>query len=414
MIRERKENQRGALHSLWFDPEEIKEEKMVYMDNAATTYPKPESVYYAMNEANRCLSVNAGRGSYQLAQVAVEGMDALRTELLRFIYADNQAEVVFTPSATIACNQIIGGRMLSKQDRVYVSPFEHNAVMRTLWKKQQECGFSIEEIPIDEKTLEIDLEKMKYVFLQKPPTYVFLSHVSNVTGYILPVEEIFNIAKEVTNREAYVILDAAQSFGLVEMDYRKTPFDAIVFAGHKTLYGPFGAAGFIKKDNFNLNSYLAGGTGSASLELRMPEEIPIGLEPGSPNIVAIVGLYAGLQFIKEETREHIFEHEKTVSDAIIEGLKNIKGVKLYLPEHLEKHIGIISFSVEGYRADEIGMILDEDYQIAVRTGYHCTPLLHKYLKDEVCGGTVRASVGWFSDENNVEQLVNAIREIVEG
>ena len=402
--------------SLWFDAKEIEKEneKMVYMDNAATTYPKPECVYHAMNEANRCLSVNTGRGSYRLAQIAVEGMDVLRTELLKFIYADNQAEVVFTPSATIACNQIIGGRMLSKQDRVYVSPFEHNAVMRTLWKKQQECGCVIEEIPIDEKTLEIDLEKMKYLFLQKPPTYVFLSHVSNVTGYILPIEDIFKIAKEVTGGESGVILDAAQSFGLVEIDYRKTPFDAIVFAGHKNLYGPFGAAGFIKKNSFHLNSYLTGGTGSASLELTMPKEIPQGLEPGSPNIIAIAGLYAGLQFIKEEKRERIFEHEKKLSDVIVERIHNIKGVKLYVPEHLEKHIGVISFSIDGYKADEVGMILDEDYHIAVRTGYHCTPLLHKHLKDESCGGTVRASVGRFNNEKDVEYFINAIKEIVEG
>lgn len=404
----------GDTISLWFDPKEIKEEKMVYMDNAATTYPKPECVYSAMNEANRCLSVNTGRGSYRLAQIAVKGMDVLRTELLKFIQADNRAEVVFTPSATIACNQIIGGRMLSEQDRVYVSPFEHNAVMRTLWKKQQECGCLIEEIPLDEKKLEIDLEKMRYLFLQKPPTYVFVSHVSNVTGYILPVEEIFNIAKEVTSGDAHVILDAAQSFGLVEIDYRKTPFDAIVFAGHKTLYGPFGAAGFIKKDNFDLNAYLVGGTGSDSLKLSMPKEMPEGLEPGSTNIVAIAGLYAGVQFLKEEKRERIFEHEKTLSDAIIERIGNIKGVKLYVPEHLEKHIGIISFSIDGYRAEEVGMILDEDYHIAVRTGYHCTPLLHKHLKDESCGGTVRASVSWFSDEKDVKCLVNAVEEIAEG
>ena len=235
-----------------------------------------------------------------------------------------------------------------------------------------------------------------------------------MTGYILPIEDIFKIAKEVTRGESCVILDAAQSFGLVEIDYRKTPFDAIVFAGHKTLYGPFGAAGFIKKNSFHLNSYLTGGTGSASLELTMPKEIPQGLEPGSPNIIAIAGLYAGLQFIKEETRERIFEHEKKLSDVIVERIHNIKGVKLYVPEHLEKHIGVISFSIDGYKADEVGMILDEDYHIAVRTGYHCTPLLHKYLKDESCGGTVRASVGRFNNEKDVEYFINAIKEIVEG
>lgn len=404
--------EKHSMNPLWFDAHELKEKqkKIIYMDNAATTYYKPDGVYHAMDVANRCLSVNAGRGSYQLAQTAVEGMDKLRVEIINLVNGGNQAEVVFTPSATVAFNEIIGGLMLGPQDRVYVSPFEHNAVMRTLnlWKKK--CGFSIEVIPLDVEKLQIDLERLEYMFRVKTPTHVFVTQVSNVTGYILPTEEIFHMAKNLTDGKALVFVDGAQSFGLVKTDYQKTPYDGLVFAGHKTLYGPFGIAGFIKTKQMKLAPFLAGGTGSNSLMLDMPETA-LGLEPSSPNIVAMAGLYAAIQFIKKETIEAIYHHEKKLSEELVKGLSSISKVHLYVPWEKKAHIGIVSFSMEEYRCDEIGMILDEDYQIAVRTGYHCAPLIHDYLKDKEYGGTVRIGVSYFSSLEEVQQLIQAVREI---
>lgn len=397
---------------LWFDIENLKEKKkkIIYLDNAATTYEKPECVYQAMDAVNRCLSVNAGRGSYELAQIAMEGIDKLRVELINLIHGKNQAEVVFTPSATVAFNQIIGGLMLSPQDKVYVSPFEHNAVMRTLnlWKKK--CGFSIEILPLNRETLEIDLEKSEYMFRKKPPTHVFVTQVSNVTGYVLPIEEIFHMAKELTDGQVLVFVDGAQSFGLVQMDYQKTPYDGFVFAGHKTLYGPFGIAGFIKSKQLKLAPFLAGGTGSNSLVLDLPETIT-GLEPSSPNIVAMAGLYAGIQFIKKETISAIYEHEKQLTEELVKGLSTVEKLKLYAPKSKEAHIGIVSFSMTEYRADEVGVILDEEYKIAVRTGYHCAPLIHEYLKSEEYSGTVRVGLSYFSSQEDVKQLVRAVKEI---
>ena len=406
---------------LWFNLEELqeKEREFIYMDNAATTFPKPNVVCDAMDQVNRCLSVNAGRGSYQLAQIATMGMDSLREELLDMVHAKEGGELFFTSSATMACNEIIGGRALSQEDVVYVSPFLHNAVRRTLYLHEKSCGCSVKEIPIDEKTLEIDLEKMEYAFRQNPPSYVFVSHVCNVTGYILPIAKIFEIAKKVTDGEAKVIVDAAQSFGLLDMDYRLTPYDAILFAGHKTLYGPFGIAGFIKKKDFTLQPYFAGGTGSESLNLSMPKESPNSLEPGSPNLPAIAGLYAAVQFLKEQGIATICQHEKELTDLLVEGLSSIGGVTVYVPSHRDRHIGIVSFNVkdwlgETYLAEDVGSLLDREYGIAVRTGYHCAPLIHKYLKNEEYNGTVRASVGWFTKKEDVERLVQAVREIVEG
>ena len=400
----------------WFGAEGGNQEKaqVVYMDNAATTYPKPECVYEVMDFANRCQAVNAGRGSYRLAQMAVEKIDLLRREILNFINGEEDAEVVLAPSATISFNQLVGGIMLTKRDRVYVSPFEHNAVMRTLWMHQQKCGFIIEELPLNVDSLEIDLEKMEYQFRENPPTYVFLSHISNVTGYLLPVEDIFAKAKEVTDGQAVVVLDAAQSFGLIEIDLKKTAFDAVVFAGHKTLYGPFGVAGFVKRKSFQLVPYLAGGTGSNSLEMRMPEETPVGLEPGSPNLPAIVGLYSSMCYLKKVTQEKVAEHERRLTEKLIEKLEAIPSVRVYKVKDKSRRMGIVSFVVEGFHSGDVGAILDEDYGIAVRTGYHCAPLIHKYLGDEVYGGTVRVSVGWFNDEEDVEKVVECVREIVEG
>lgn len=400
------------INPLWFDWEELKEkqDKMVYLDNAATTYHKPECVWQAMETANRYLSVNAGRGSYELAQIAMEGMDKLRMELLNLINGRNEAEVVFTSSATVAFNEIIGGLMLDSQDRVYVSPFEHNAVMRTLHLHNKKDRFSIEIIPIDKETLEIDLDRLEYMFREKPPTHVFVTKVSNVTGYILPTEEIFYMAKSITNGQALVFIDGAQSFGLVETDYQKTPYDAFVFAGHKTLYGPFGVAGFIKNRNLKLKPFLAGGTGSNSLVLDMPEGMN-GLEPSSPNIIAMAGLYAGLQFIKKETILAIYEHEKRLTEELVCGLRGVTKLKLFVPHNQEAHIGIVSFAMKEYRADEVGLILDEEYKIAVRTGYHCAPLIHNYLKDDQYSGTVRVGIGYFNSKQDMERLVQAVKEI---
>ncbi|MCI8407845.1 MAG: aminotransferase class V-fold PLP-dependent enzyme [Lachnospiraceae bacterium] len=393
----------------------MKREKtqMIYLDNAATTYPKPEKLYEAMDYGNRYLAINAGRGSYQLAKAAVQKMEEVREKILHQIHGERAGEAVITSSATIAMNQIIGGLMLTPRDIVYVSPFEHNAVMRTLYKEQRQKGFSIEELPLVRETLEIDLDKTEYMFDIKPPSVVCITHVSNVTGYILPIEEIFALTKKITKEEGKVILDAAQSFGIVPIDYRQTPFDAVVFAGHKTLYGPIGIGGFIKHRDFHLEPFLAGGTGSNSLDLSMPEEID-GLEPGSPNIPAVTGLCASLSWIEEVGAKKIFAHKKNLTELCIKELKNIRGVQVYTPVNPDKRIGVVSFSMEYYNVNEVAGMLDTDYHIAVRSGYHCAPLIHSYLQDQEYGGTIRASFSWFNTEEEIQILAESIQEIVEG
>lgn len=407
------EERRKECCNLWFLKEDLQDmaERMIYLDNAATTYRKPEAVYQSVDMVNRCLSVNTGRGSYQLARIAAKGLDSVREKLINLINGGQDVEVVFSASATLALNEIIGGLDFCENTKVYVSSFVHNGVARTLVKAQEQCGFQIQKLPVtvDKSHPEIDLDKTEYLFRREAPDYVFLSHVSNVTGYVLPIEKIAAIAKEMTNGRAKVIIDGAQALGLIPIDYKNIPFDAYVFAGHKTLYAPFGIGGFYKKKDLKLSHFLAGGTGSDSLDTSMKQK---GYEPGSPNISAIAGLYEGLNFIENTGVEEILAKEHLLVEKLVEGLKEIEGITVYLPDD-EKRSGIVSFVVEGIRSDDFGSILDEDFHIAVRTGYHCAPWIHEYLGDIPNGGCVRVSVSYFTTEEEIDRFLDAVREILE-
>lgn len=422
--------------------------EFIYFDNAATTYPKSERVYKAMEEANRRLAVNAGRGSYRLAKKAASVIEETRKNILKLAKAEEVAEVVFTPSATLACNQVLGGLSWKKENTVYVTPYEHNAVMRVLHLLQQQYGFQIEELAITPETLQLDMEKIKYQFGKRPPNVVVMSQVSNVTGYIVPWEEI---AREAQKYEPIVIMDGSQGFGLVPVQLKNTPVDFYIFAGHKTLYGPLGVGGYINNRGKHLKHLLAGGTGSDSLNLEMSEDTA-GYEPGSHNIVAIAGLLEATREIleketsvneellqeelaeKRQQQEELWQkkfqqdlrREQELRQYLEEKLSKIPGVILYLGKceqekesivkecAIKERTGIVPINIEGYKAADVGMVLDEDYNIAVRTGYHCAPLIHKYLKDEEYAGVVRISLGKFNTKEEIDYLVKAVEEIAMG
>ena len=378
---------------------------MIYLDNAATTFPKPESVYAAMDKINRKGAVNAGRGSYKLAKEASKIISETKTKLRKLVHVDTSVAVVLSPSITIAINQIVNGLNLRRKAVVYVSPYEHNAVARSLYELSKRKELVIKEIPLDNK-LQIDIEKMKYEFSKDKPEAVFCTHVSNVTGYILPIEEIF---KEAKKHGSINILDSAQSLGLVDVRADLMDADIIAFAGHKTLYGPFGVGGFINISGVPLDTFVVGGTGSDSLNLEMPLGNEARYESSSPNIVAIAGLNAALDILEQKTH---FEYEKDITSYLIKKLSLIKEVKMYIPSNPERHIGIVSIIVEGFNSEDIGTILDEDFGIAVRTGYHCAPYIHKYLKDIESLGTIRIGIGQFTTKDEIDSLIKAIKEII--
>lgn len=379
---------------------------MIYLDNAATTFPKPESVYVAMDKINRSGAVNAGRGSYKLAQSASRLISDLKTRLRLLVHVDASTAVVLSPSITIAMNQIVNGLGLRQNAVVYVSPYEHNAVARSLYDLSKRQKLLIKELPLDD-SLEIDIEKMKYEFSKDKPEAVFCTHVSNVTGYILPVEEIFRESKK---HGSINVLDSAQSLGLIEVRADLMDVDLIGFAGHKTLYGPFGIGGFINVSAVPLNTFITGGTGSDSLNLEMPLGNEARYESSSPNIVAIAGLNAALECLDQKVN---FNQEYEMTSYLIEQLGSIKEVKIFLPSNLEKHVGIVSILIEGFNSEDIGTILDEDFDIAVRTGYHCAPYIHKYLKDASSLGTVRIGISQFTTKDEIDILIKALKEIVD-
>ena len=392
---------------------------MIYFDNAATTYPKPECVYEQMDLTNRSLAFNAGRGSYALAQQSANIIDNLRKELLRMVNASNVAEVVLSSSATFALNQIIGGLGIEKGQYIYISPYEHNAVVRTLYNQRvfrDENKMADSEadniknhiivMPLKDDG-SIDIDRLRYEFSVHAPSYVFMTHVSNVTGCILPIEEIAATAKEYG---AVVTVDGAQALGLVPFDMAQSAVDFYVFAGHKTPYGPFGIGGFFIRNGRKLDTFIAGGTGSDSLNVRMPDTGTVRYEPASPNVVAAAGLLAAIKGVDNTEIKARLEKEMSLTHYMVDRLQKLHNVKLYLPPS-DRHVGIVALNVRGYKASEVGMILDADYNIAVRTGYHCAPLVHEFLDDREYLGVVRASMSMFTTVDEIDALVGALGEI---
>lgn len=379
---------------------------LIYFDNAATTFPKPEIVYDTVNHIQRTTAVNIGRGSYRIASEAMKITDETRHLMAELVGGGQAENVVFTPSATIAANEVIYGLEWNEYKNVYVTPFEHNAIARPLGMVQGKYGFEIIQIPFDKDTHELDLHKLKILFAKKVPDYIFISQISNVTGTIVPVQKITEAAQAY---DVVTIVDGSQSVGLIDINMGRQGIDYLIFAGHKNLYASWGIGGFVKNSNHILMPALAGGNGSDSLNLTLPSEIPTGFEIGSPNIIAIASLNASLKWLKTTTIEAIAKHKATLMATLIDGLQSLN-VKMYLPEKT-LHTSVLSFNLDEYEPSEIGTILSEDFDIAVRTGYHCAPWIHDFLNTVDCKGTVRASISYFNTQDEVEKFIDAISEI---
>lgn len=375
---------------------------MIYLDNAATTYPKPDCVYDALDYANRNLSFNAGRGSYKQAKEVADMIYETRKTVASLVDASSE-QVVFESSATEALNIIINGLDLRKGDTVYISPFEHNAVVRPLYNLKDKIGINILILPFDKKTWDIDSSKMNDMFTVHKPKACFLSQISNVTGYILPVGVIFAESKKYN---CINILDCSQSLGVLNPAHKNVDF--IVFAGHKSLYTSFGVAGFINTGNVILQITKSGGTGSDSLNPKMPEKGYNRYEAGSANSVAIFGLLNSIRWLKSND---VYSNESSLSYYCYKELKSISKVHLYTPEPYKDLMGILSLNVEGYSAEDVGSILSDEFDICVRTGYHCAPLIHEFLNSKENGGTVRISFGAFNTRSDVDALCLALKTL---
>lgn len=318
--------------------------------------------------------------------------------------AQNKAFLIFTPSVTIALNQIILGQAWKAGDNVYVTPYEHNAVNRPLELVRKRYHVNLIEMPLKEDR-SIDLEQVRDMFEQRPPRFVCVTAISNVTGYILPAGDIFAAAKQY---DAFTLLDAAQAFGLLELRFAQLQADAIAFAGHKTLYAPFGIAGFFLRYGVELEESITGGNGVRSLSVDMPAYAPDRYEAGSMNTPAIAGLHAALQWL--ENRD-IQTEERLLIRKTVKELHAIPGVKLYHAPTEEAQAGVVSFNLEDIDASVVGSILDRKYDIAVRAGHHCAAMIHRHLNTDINRGCVRVSVGAFNTEDDVNELIRAVSEL---
>lgn len=380
---------------------------MIYLDNAATTFPKPEEVYQTVDYVQRNLAVNIGRGSYRTANEAMHIADETRYLMAKLVGIDDPNKVIFTPSATIAANEIIYGLEWDKFKTVYITPFEHNAIARPLNIIREKYGVDVIQLPFDPLTQEFDAARAEILFSKRAPDYLFLNQISNVTGAIIPVREISELAK---HYGATIIVDGAQSVGLLDINLLRDGIDYLIFAGHKNLYASWGIGGFVVGKDCGLMPVLAGGTGSNSLDLSMGSTLPLCFEPASPNIIAIASLNSSLKWLEKISIEALDQHKKTLTDALIKGLE-VRGCRVYAPGTSVGHSSVVSFNIDGYTSNELGTILSQDFDIAVRSGYHCAPYVHDFLGTVEYAGTVRVSVGFFNTMADIDSVLSAVDDL---
>lgn len=377
---------------------------MAYFDNAATTFPKLEIVYDFMNEFYRKSGANAGRGHYGMAESAGALIKDTRKRLQKILHCESK-QVIFTPTATIALNIIIQGMVQKGVRNVYISPFEHNAVTRTLYHFEKQGMISVRQLEVTQ-ALTYDLQKIRYQFDDVKPEMIIISHASNVIGLVAPVEDIFKLAKEY---EAYTLTDMSQTAGLVDLNVGLNTIDFAVFAGHKTLYGPTGISGFVMKPDIEMPAVIFGGTGFESANQDMPNSLPERYEMGTGNIVGISGLNAALKWLEEQRLAEIWAKEAEHRKQLLDMLQSYDFLKIVGNSEKAKFVGIVSCVMEGISSDSASSIFAER-GIAVRTGLQCAPLAHKWL-GTYPAGTIRFSVGYFTSEEDFAELKKALDEI---
>ena len=379
---------------------------MAYFDNAATTFPKPEAVYKSMDLFQRHTGGSFGRGNYGFSASMKGVVDDTRSKIADLFHCPAK-QVIFEPSATISLNIIIQGIIRQGAKNIYISPFEHNAVTRTLHYYENLGQIKVTQLHVT-SNLEFDLQRIRFQFEERRPDLVILSHASNVIGLIAPVDEIFREAKAYG---AITVLDMAQSAGLVDCDLSKDYFDFAVFAGHKTLLGPTGISGFVMKPDFNLEPVFFGGTGFESANQDMPRSLPERFEFGTLNTVGIVGLNASIKWILEQGINAIAQKESSNRKTLIELLSSYDFISLVGNVDGKDYVGIVSCLLQGISSDTAGQLFSER-NISVRTGLHCAPLAHQFLKTYP-SGTIRFSVNCFTTSDDFMELQTALNDIAD-
>ena len=377
---------------------------MIYLDNAATSWPKPEIVYRTMDDFLRTKGGNPGRGSNSMALAARETVEETRRLVARLINAPETNRVIFTLNCTDALNLGLKG-LLKPGDHVITDSIGHNSLVRPL-KKLEAHGVKVTRLSPSPDTGVISAGDIETA-ITRATKLVAVTHASNVNGIIQPVEEYGSVARK--HKIAFMV-DAAQTAGKFPINVETSNIDLLAFSGHKGLFGPPGTGVLYLSNRVNLDSVREGGTGSFSEQEEQPDILPDKYESGTLNSVGISGLGAGLKFIFDEGLEKIAAYEKFLAAKLIAGLRNIPGVTLYLPKDLSRMVPVVSFNIKGYQPGEVGTILDQAFDIKVRAGLQCAPVAHKTL-GTFPSGTVRISPGYLNLAEEIELTVKAVERI---
>ncbi len=381
---------------------------MIYLDNAATSFPKPEPVYLALDAFARTSLANPGRAGHRMAMAAERTLDDARHALNQFFRGEGVERWIFTHNCTDGLNIAIKG-LLKPGDHVITSDLEHNSVSRPLRKLEQDGVITLTRLASHEGYL--NPEDVRRALTPKT-AMVALTHASNVIGTVQPVEAIARIVRE--GSDALFLVDAAQSAGVVPIDLKATPIDLLAFPGHKALYGPTGTGALYVGPRARPNAWREGGTGGDSSSETQPQQLPYLLEGGTPNVLGVAGLAAGIAWVAERGVEASRRHEVDLLQKVVDWVEAADGWLYAGRWEPATHVGALSLIVpEGISPQELGGILDGSFDIAVRPGLHCSPYAHKAL-GTFPDGTLRLSPGPFTTEAEIDTFLGALAEITAG
>ncbi len=377
---------------------------MIYLDNAATSFPKPEAVYQALDRFARTNLANPGRAGHKMALAAERALDDTRHLLNQFFNGEGPERFVFTLNCTDALNMAIKGT-LQEGDHVITTDLEHNSISRPLRKLELDGRIRLTRVKADGGgTIDPDVIRKA---IQPKTRMIAMTHASNVLGTVQPVGEIGRIARE---HDLLFLVDGAQAAGVIPIDLREMQIDLLGFPGHKSLLGPTGTGGLYVGPRASLRAWREGGTGGDSSSETQPREFPYFLEGGTPNVLGVAGLAAGVQFVQEQGLEAIHRHEVELVDRLWRRLEEMPTYEVFGHRDHSRRVGTISFRNEALAAPELGGILDQAFDIAVRPGLHCAPYIHRSL-GTFPDGTIRVSPGPFSTKQDMDQLATALAEI---
>jgi cysteine desulfurase family protein len=382
---------------------------MIYLDNAATSYPKPPTVYEALDHFARHALANPGRAGHKMALAAEHTLDNARHRLNRFFNGRNPERWIFTLNGTDALNIAIKG-VLRDGDHVVTTNVEHNSVSRPLVALAEAGRITLTRVSaqgdgrVDPAAIEAALTPRTRL--------VAMTHASNVLGTIQPIAEIGRLVR---SRDLLFLVDAAQTAGVVPIDVQALCIDLLAFPGHKAMFGPTGTGVLYvgPRAESLLHPWREGGTGGDSSSPTQPRELPYYLEGGTPNVLGIAGLIAGLDFVEERGPDHLRQHEVSLCEQVRHALLDMPGFQVFGPADPALRVGTLSFRHESIPAGDLGAILDQSFDIAVRPGLHCAPYIHKAI-GTYPEGTVRISPGPFTTQEQIDRLLAALREITAG